>query len=429
MDLFDSALQKDMRKNAPLAVRMRPRSFDDFTGQEKIIGPGSPLRLAIEQDLLMSTILWGPPGSGKTSLARVIAGITKSRFVELNAVLDKMADIKRVVKEAIDRRKYHGRRTIMFVDEIHRWPKNVQDALLPHIEEGVFTLIGATVENPSYTVNPALRSRSRVFKLEPLDEEDITKILIRAISSTERGLGSQKVRIDKHALRYFSLAAGGDARVALNALEFATSITPPGETGQREITLELAKKAMGKKTVLYDRDGDSHYDVASAFIKSMRGSDPDATLYWLARMISGGEDPRFIARRLMIQASEDVGLADPMALVLASTALNSVEKVGMPEGRIILAQAALYIAMAPKSNSALRGIEEALGYLEKRPGCVVPAHLRSSSYENPHEYDEGYVEQEYLPVEIRGEQFYKPVLAGKEKEIYLSHRNRLSGDT
>ena len=439
MDLFDRVLQEDLKKNAPLADRMRPRTLDDFIGQEKIVGRGSPLRLAIEKDLIVSMILWGPPGTGKTSLARLIAGITRSHFEALNAVLARTADIKRVVQECRERRKYHGYKTIIFVDEIHRWSKNIQDALLPYIEEGTFTLIGATVENPFYTVNPALRSRSRVFKLEPLKEKDILKILHKAINDKKYGLGNCNLKVGKGVLEYFSVVAGGDARIALNTLEFASLTTSPNEAGERVLTLEAAKEATGQKAVLYDREGDQHYNVASAFIKSMRGSDPDATLYWLARMIYAGEDPRFIARRLMIHAAEDVGLADPMALLQASAALGAVEKIGMPESRIILAQAALYIAMAPKSNSVLKGINEALKNLENRPGCAVPAHLCSFNgteaegrggvrYIYPQDCPEGYVEQEYLPNEIKGAQFYTPVLRGKEKDFYLKHYERISKD-
>lgn len=438
MDLLDEAVKRDMERNAPLAVRMRPKTLDELVGQEKLVGPGTLLRRAIESDTLLSAILWGPSGTGKTSLARIIAGMTSAHFKSLNAVLDRTADIRRVVDEAKKRRKYEREKTVIFVDEIHRWPKNIQDALLPYVEDGLLTLIGATVENPMLTVNPALRSRSRIFKLEPLKEKDIVKLMRRALEDKERGLGEYRVCVEPEVLEHLARMAGGDARVALNALEFAVLTTPPGDGGTRRVTLEIAEMAVQKRAVLYDRDGDQHYDVISAFIKSMRGSDPDATLYWLARMIYAGEDPRFIARRLVIHAAEDVGLADPQALVQAVAAAEAVEKVGLPEGRIVLAQAALYIALAPKNNSVITSIDAALSAVEKCSGGQVPLHLRDAHYKGaaqfghgcgykyPQNYPGGWVQQNYLPENLKARKFYKPTGRGRERDLYLAFKKRTS---
>jgi putative ATPase len=405
--------------HAPLAVRMRPRTLDEFVGQEALLGPGKLLRRAIEADCLPSMILWGPPGSGKTSLGHVAAARTGARFEFLSGALDGVAEIRKAVSAARERRA-RGERTVLFVDEIHRWAKNVQDALLPWIEEGVCVLIGATVENPMFVINPGLRSRVRLFRMESLSEEDILRLLRRALADAERGLAAFRPQVEEAALNHIARMADGDARVALNALELAVMTAPPDETGARVVTLALAEEAVQQKAVSYDRAGDQHYDVTSAFVKSMRGSDPDATLYWLARMLYAGEDPRFIARRIMIHAAEDVGLADPRALEVAVAAAQAVERVGLPEGRIILAEAALYVALAPKSNAVKEGIDAALEAVARMPADPVPAHLRDASYRGaaalghgrgykyPHDYPGGHVEQQYLPDRLRHAKFYRP---------------------
>ena len=429
MDLFEQAAVENRATGAPLAVRMRPRTLDEFAGQEKIAGPGTLLRRAIENDSLTSIILWGPPGSGKTTLAQIIARMTRAHFESLNAVLDGVSDIRRVIAAAREREKYYQQKTVIFVDEIHRWAKNIQDALLPCVEEGLLTLIGATVENPMFTVNPAIRSRSRIFRLEALSDAVILTLLRRALADPERGLGRFTATVEPEALEHLAQVANGDARVALNALEFAVLTTPPDEKGRRIITLAVAEEAIQQRAVLYDRDGDQHYDCVSAWIKSMRGSDADAAVYWLARMIYAGEDPAFLARRLLIHAAEDVGLADPQALVVASAAAQAVERVGLPEGRIILAEATLYIALAPKSNSVIKAIDAALASVEKEKAGPVPVHLRDASYRGaaafghgkgykyPHDYPGGWVAQQYLPDNLRGQVFYHPSEYGREGQI------------
>ncbi|MBC7325959.1 MAG: AAA family ATPase [Moorella sp. (in: Bacteria)] len=438
MDLFEQAARESREASAPLAVRMRPRTLDEFVGQEKIVGPGTLLRRAIENDSLTSIILWGPPGSGKTTLARIIARMTRAHFESLNAVLDGINDIRRVVAAAREREKYYQQKTVIFVDEIHRWAKNIQDALLPCVEEGLLTLIGATVENPMFTVNPAIRSRSRIFRLEALSEEAILTLLRRALADPERGLGRFTVDVLPEAMVHLARVANGDARVALNALEFAVLTTPPDTRGRRIINLQIAEEAIQKRAVLYDRDGDQHYDCVSAWIKSMRGSDPDAAVYWLARMLYAGEDPAFLARRLMIHAAEDVGLADPQALVVASAAAQAVERVGLPEGRIILAEATLYIALAPKSNSVIKAIDAALATVEKETAAPVPVHLRDANYPGaaafghgkgykyPHDYPGGWVEQQYLPDNLRGKVFYHPGDCGREGPLKAAWQQRTS---
>lgn len=399
----------------PLAYRMCPRTLEEYLGQGHILGKGKLLRRAIEADRITSLILYGPPGTGKTALARIIAARTEAHFEWLNAAIAGLDELRKSLKTARDR-KTKGIRTILFLDEIHRFNKLQQDALLPDVEEGNIILIGATVENPFFYVNSALLSRSQVFELKPLSEEDILKVLHNAISDKERGLGSLKIDIDEDALRHLSKISDGDARRGLSALEVAALTTSPDKDGRIKIDLKAAEESIQKKAVLYDKKGDQHYDTISAFIKSMRGSDPDAVVYYLAKMLYAGEDPRFIARRVVICASEDVGDADPMALVIATSALRAVEFIGMPEARIPLAQAAIYIAKAKKSNACYLAIEAAMADVEKERTMEVPNHLKDThypgakklghgkGYKYPHDYG-GYVEQEYLQ---KKKKYYKP---------------------
>jgi len=429
VDLFEHASRQEQRQRAPLAVRMRPRTLDEFEGQEKILGPGSFLRRAILQDQLQSLILYGPPGSGKTALASVIANMTKSYFVRLNAVMATVKDIRTVVEEAEERRRLYGQGTKLFLDEIHRFNKAQQDALLPFVEEGLLVLIGATTENPFFTINRALLSRSRVVQLEPLSVDSILRILRRALTDEVRGLGNYRLRIDEDELIYLAEAADGDARVALNSLELAVQMAEPDSDGVRIIDRSLLREVLQTRIIGYDRAGDAHYDMASCFIKSIRGSDPQAALYWMARMLMGGEDFRFIARRLVIAASEDIGMADPQALVVANAAAQAAERVGMPEAKIILAQAVVYLATAPKSNSAYMGIARAYEMVEKTGNLPPPRHLRDASYDGaevlghgvgylyPHDFPHHWVEQQYLPEEIKDAEFYKPSGEGFEGSI------------
>lgn len=429
MDLFEASRQKQMAREAPLAVRMRSRTLDEFVGQEDIVGKGKLLRRAIEADQLSSVIFYGPPGTGKTTLAKVIANTTKAFFVQLNAVTSGVADIKEVVKNARDRLGMYNQRTILFVDEIHRFNKAQQDALLPHVEDGTVILIGATTENPYFEVNPPLLSRSRVFGFKSLNDQDIGKLLEQAVSDEERGLGRYRVKMEKQAVEHIINVANGDARSALNAIELAVLTTVPNEQGVREITLAVAEESIQKRSVRYDKSGDQHYDVISAFIKSLRGSDPDAALHWLARMIYAGEDPRFIARRLIVHAAEDVGLADPQALAVATSAAYALEYIGMPEARLPLAEATIYIATAPKSNSVIKGIDKALTDIEHRKPGEVPVHLRDAHYKGasklghgkgykyPHDFPGNFVKQQYLPDELVDVTYYEPYESGKEKEI------------
>lgn len=428
MDLFDHALKERMAREAPLAARMRPRTLDEFEGQEEIVGEGRLLRRAIEADRLFSSlILWGPPGTGKTTLAMIIANTTRSHFETISAVLAGKADLRRVIKEARERRKLHGARTILFVDEVHRWNKAQQDALLPHVEDGTITLIGATTENPYFEVIGALVSRSRIFQLRPLGDEEIRHIIQRALTDPERGYGKRTIRLDAEAIDHLVRVAGGDARNALNALELAVETTPPGQDGVVHITLDVAQESIQRRAVLYDKDGDAHYDTISAFIKSVRGSDPDAALYWLAKMLYAGEDPRFILRRLLILASEDIGLADPMVLVVAASAAQAFEYVGLPEGVYSLVEATLYLATAPKSNSATSYFK-AYRLLEERGAIEVPDHLKDThrdaqalghgeGYEYPHAYPGHHLGQGYLPEALWGTYFYRPSEEGYESEI------------
>jgi putative ATPase len=438
MDLFEYALSDELRKEAPLAARMRPRTLDEVVGQEHILGPGKLLRRAIQADRLGSIILWGPPGTGKTSLASVIANTTESAFEAISAVMAGVNELRQLIAAARNRRLMSGRRTILLVDEIHHFTKTQQDALLPHVEEGLITLIGITTENPFFEVIGALVSRSRIFRLEPLTEEQIALILRRALDDAERGLGDRNVQLDEEALAHLVRVAGGDARVALNALELAVETTEPDAEGIIRVTLEIAEDSIQRRAVLYDKDGDAHYDTISAFIKSLRGSDPDAALYWLARMIHAGEDPRFIARRMIILASEDIGNADPQALAVATSAAQALEWVGLPEAQYNLAQAAIYLATAPKSNSA-GGYFQALAEVEQEGIVEVPNHLKDSTrdgqalghgkdYRYPHSYPGHFVRQQYLPDRLQGHRYYEPSDQGYEIEIRERMKQRGSAE-
>jgi putative ATPase len=419
VNLFEQAMEKNMVKAAPLAVRMRPKTLDEFEEQHGIVGKGTLLRRSIEADTLMSAIFFGPPGTGKTTLAMIIALVTKSHFETINAVMAGVADIRRVVEEAKERRALYNEKTILFVDEIHRFNKSQQDALLPFVESGLVTLIGSTTENPMFAVNRPLISRAQLYRFELLSVESLVNILRKALQDEINGLGTYQTEVSAEALEHLAGVANGDARVALNALELAVLTTPPDADGIRHVSLAVAEEAIQKRVLRYNKE-DEHYDVISAFIKSMRGSDPNATLYWLARMLYAGEDPEFVSRRMMIHAAEDVGLADPQALVVAVAAAQAVERIGMPEGRIILAEAALYIAKAPKSNAVLKGIDSALSAVENERAEPVPPHLRSTSYKGaaalgsgkgykyPHDYPDASVKQEYLPDNMTGKKFYTP---------------------
>ncbi len=379
MDLFTHAMNDRMRSEAPLAARMRPRTLDEFIGQEEILGPGKLLRRAIEADRLFSSIiLWGPPGTGKTTLAMVIANQTRSHFETLSAVMAGKADLRDVIDKALERRKLYQTKTILFVDEVHRWNKAQQDGLLPHVENGTFTLIGATTENPYFEVIGALVSRSRVFQLRSLQDSDVRRILEHAIQDPERGFGSRKILMDEAAVQHLIRVAGGDARNALNALELAVESTPAGEDGAIRVSLEVAQELIQRRAVLYDKDGDAHYDTISAFIKSVRGSDPDAALYWLAKMLYAGEDPRFILRRLIILAGEDIGLGDPLGLVVANAAAQAFDYIGLPEGIYPIVEATLYLSTAPKSNSA-GAYFKAFQLIEEQGITGVPSHLQDDN--------------------------------------------------
>jgi putative ATPase len=412
--------------NRPLAARMRPRNLDEYAGQSHILGPGQLLRRAIEADRIQSLIFYGPPGTGKTSLAQIIARQTKSKFERLSGVESNVADMRRVLGAAANRLENTGAATILFIDEIHRFNKAQQDVLLPDVESGVIKLIGATTHNPFFFVNSPLVSRSQIFELRPLTEDDLLALLRRALADAERGLGYLHIAADENALRHLAKIADGDARKALNSLEIAALTTGPDPAGLIHVTLPVAEQSIQKKAVVYDGDGDAHYDTISAFIKSMRGSDPDAALYWLAKMIHAGEDPRFIARRIVICAAEDVGLADPMALVLACSALQAAEFVGWPEAQIPLAEATIYLATANKSNSAVAAIGAALAEVRSGRTLPVPEHLRDAHYQGAkrlghgqgyqyaHEGKDHFVAQDYLGA---GKTFYEPTEQGVEKKI------------
>jgi putative ATPase len=434
MDLFAHGRQAQIEKESPLANRMRPRTLDEFVGQEHIVGPGRLLRRAIQADQLSSLIFYGPPGTGKTTLAMVIANSTQSHFITINAVLAGVAQIREAIHEAQERRNLYGQRTTLFVDEVHRWNKAQQDALLPHVENGTIILIGATTENPYFEVNKALVSRSRIFQLKPLLELDLYQIARNALTDPERGYGQLNVRVDPEALAHLVDVANGDARGVLNALELAVETTEPDETGLIVVDLAVAEESIQRRAVLYDKEGDVHYDTISAFIKSLRGSDPDAALYWMAKMVYAGEDPRFIFRRMAILAGEDVGLADPNAAAVVASCWDLFEKVGMPEGRFHLAEAALYLATCPKSNSTL-AFFDALATVEGEQEAEVPTHLRDGSrdkegfghgqgYIYPHAYRDHWVAQQYLPERLQGKLFYEPGDQGYEKQIGLTVTRR-----
>ena len=429
MDLFEYMGNQKRQAESPLASRMRPTKLSEIVGQQHILGEDKLLYRAIKADKLQSLIFYGPPGTGKTTIAKVIAKTTKAHFITLNATTCGKAEIVKAVDEAKVQLGMTGRKTIIFIDEIHRFNKAQQDALLPYTEDGTLVLIGATTENPYFEVNRALISRSLVFELKPLSNEAIKQIIKEAVYNKQRGLGAYHAEIDEDALEYIAMRTCGDARNALNAVELAVMTSPKGEDGITHITVGVLEECMQKKALVYDKKGDNHYDVISAFIKSMRGSDPDAAVHYLARMIAAGEDVKFIARRIVICASEDVGNADPQALVVATNAMLAVERIGMPEGRIILSQAAIYVATAPKSNASYNAINKALADVEHRDVGTVPSHLRDAHYSGAkelehgigylyaHDYPHHYVKQQYLPDALEGEVYYKPTAQGYEAKI------------
>jgi putative ATPase len=428
MDLFEDKTNKTSMP-APLADRMRPKSLDEFVGQPHLTGENKFLRRLLQGKEIPSLILWGPPGSGKTTLASIIAKSMDAHFVSFSAVLSGVKEIREVIQVAQKERQIRKRKTILFVDEIHRFNKAQQDAFLHHVEDGTITLIGATTENPSFYVNAPLLSRCRVIVLEQFSEENLVAIMRKALSDRERGLGDFQVGIEDEAVRLIGEFSGGDARSALNTLETAVIITPPDEKGIRRVSVATVQEAMQKKTLLYDKTGDEHYNVISAFIKSMRGSDPDAAIYWLARMLEAGEDPLFIARRMIIFASEDIGNADPLALQIAVAVKDAFEFVGLPEGWIPLAQGVTYLATAPKSNASYTAYLEALEDVKKKGSLPVPLHVRNAptglmkklgygkEYRYPHQYEEGIVDQTYLPEQLKKREYYKPKEIGDEKAI------------
>lgn len=443
MDLFDYMRANTMEKESPLASRMRPTTLDEVVGQKHIIGKDKLLYRAIKADKLGSVIFYGPPGTGKTTLAKVIANTTSARFEQINATVAGKKDMEEIVKNAKDSIGMHGQKTILFVDEIHRFNKSQQDYLLPFVEDGTITLIGATTENPYFEVNNALLSRSRIFELKPLEKQDIRELVMRAVYDTKKGMGTYGADITDEAADFLADVANGDARAALNAVELGILTTDKSDDGKIHITIDVAAECIQKRVVRYDHDGDNHYDTISAFIKSMRGSDPDAAVYYLARMLYAGEDVKFIARRIMICASEDVGNADPNALVVAVSAAQAVERIGMPESQIILSQAAAYVATAPKSNAAYMGIAKAMKTVADTRTMPVPAHLQDRHYKGAeklghglgykyaHDYPNHYVTQQYLPDGVEGMRFYEPSENGYEKKIreHMEFIKREAGET
>lgn len=433
MNLFESKLEEELKKKAPLATRMRPFSLDKFIGQNKIIGEKSVLRKLILNDKLGSVVFWGPPGCGKTTLAKIIAETTKTYFVQLSAVTSNVNEVRKVLDGAKERLSLESKKTLLFIDEIHRFNKAQQDLLLPAVEDGIVNLIGATTENPYLEINSPLISRLRLFEFKSLSINEIKQILINAVTDKEKGLGVEESIIDEDALEHFAITSNGDARNALNALELAMSFISDDKTGCEKINLKIAEESIQKQAVIYNKNGDNHYDTVSAFIKSMRGSDPDAALYWLARMIYAGEDPKFIARRMIIFASEDIGNADPNGLAVAVSAVNALEYVGLPEARLNLAQAAIYLSCAPKSNAVIKGINAAMKDVENKPWESVPLHLKSTgyygakkldhgaNYKYPHNYPDHYVKQDYLPDNIKNKKYYFP--SGPKEEVFLNNKN------
>ena len=429
MDLFSYMREQNMEKESPLASRLRPTSLDEVVGQEHIIGKDKLLYRAIQADKLSSIIFYGPPGTGKTTLAKVIAHTTSAEFTQINATSAGKKDMETVVEQAKNNQGMYGKKSILFIDEIHRFNKGQQDYLLPFVEDGTIILIGATTENPYFEVNGALLSRSIIFELKPLSKENIKTLLLRAVNDKEKGMGSYDAVMDEDALEFLADVANGDARAALTAIELGVLTTPRGEDGKIHITLDVAQECIQKRVVKYDKTGDNHYDTISAFIKSMRGSDPDAAVYYLARMLYAGEDIKFIARRIVICAAEDVGNADPMALVGATSAAQAVERIGMPEARIILSEAVTYVASAPKSNASYMAINQAMSVVESTRTAPIPTHLQDAHYKSAgklghgagyqyaHDYPHHYVKQQYLPDELAGTTFYEPTENGREKEI------------
>lgn len=436
MDLFEYMRNTNMEKESPLAARLRPTTLEEVVGQQHIIGRDKLLYRAIKADKLSSLIFYGPPGTGKTTLARVIANTTSAEFTQINATVAGKKDMEEVVKSAKDTLGMYGKKTILFIDEIHRFNKGQQDYLLPFVEDGTLILIGATTENPYFEVNNALISRSVIFELHPLGVEDIKELLRRAVYDKEKGMGVYDAVIEEDAMEFLADLAGGDARSALNAIELGIMTTDRSADGKIHITLEVAQECIQKRAVRYDKSGDNHYDTVSAFIKSMRGSDPDAAVYYLARMLYAGESVTFIARRIMICAAEDVGIADPQALSVAVNASLAAERVGMPEAQIILSQAAIYVACAPKSNACVKAIGEAWGAVEEQGNLPIPVHLQDAHYKGAaklghgqgylyaHDYPDHYVRQQYLPYELSGKEFYHPSGNGYEVKV-REHMKRL----
>jgi len=429
MTLFDHQSQHELQSRAPLAARMRPSTFDEYVGQQHIIGPETVLRRSIESDQLPSIILWGPPGTGKTTLANLISTATKSQFERVSGVTSGVADLRRIASEARERLGMHGQRTVLFVDEIHRFNKAQQDVILPFVEDGTLVLIGATTENPSFEVVSPLLSRARVFALQSLTDEEIGQIIIQAVAEPQRGLAHMQPLLEDDAMALLINLANGDARTALNALELSTAATNPDEQGNRKITVAVIQDAMQQRSLRYDKDGDLHFDTISAFIKTVRGSDPDAAVYYLARMLTAGEDPMFIARRLVILAAEDVGMADPRALSVAMAAQQAYHLIGLPEGRIPLAEATVYLATAPKSNASYMALNRAMEDVQQTRNDPVPMHLRNAptglmkdmgygeGYKYSHDYEDNFAPMQNLPDSLKGRRYYSPGDQGYEPEV------------